>query len=369
MKWLLDAFVDHNLGDDLMLDLLVRRYPGTFFCPLRDRRLNDLVPYADWPNFMVVDWVDLDRVLPHMDGFLIYGGSMWQDHGDNLHWYHWRQCVMDTFRPLGRPVVALGNSIGPLATPAGERLFADLIRGLAHFTVRDATSYRWVQDHVPGNACSLTGDLVFSHPMARPGGEEGLVGLSIHRSMLSEARNEAFADAIVELVRSTHALRPELRFRLFGFDTITERDDLLMDQIYHRLGRPAHVTLRSYLGDLPDFLADFGRCSHVFAARFHALVLALLWGIPFTPFDYMGKSAALLRDLDYGGPLFTHDDFRSRLGEARDSLLQGGCRHDPAALAAMIDQSKENFTFLDRMLAPGALVDPKRMLLAMLARS
>ena len=363
----MDAFVDNNLGDDLMLDLLVRRYPGTLFLPLRDARLNALEPYAQWPNLIIPDWVDLPALLPLVDAFLIYGGSAWQDHGDNLNWYLWRRDAMAALKARGVPLLALGNNLGPVRTKEGAALFTSLILDLDHLTVRDTDSFRWLEAHVPGHHGVLTGDLVLQLDRPRPPVDEGLVGISVHRSVLRPAQNEAYVEGVVGLVRRLHAARPELRIGLFGFDTVTERDDLVMDQIFHRLGRPAQLSIHSYLGDLPAFLDAFGRCSSVFACRFHAVILALLWGMPFTPFDYLGKTRTVLEDLAYRGPLITHGDFPARLDEICAHMLSGEQHHDATALAAMIARAGRNFDHLDARFGQGDPLGPKQLLLDLLA--
>ena len=316
MNILLESFIDRNLGDDLMLSILVQRYPEVLFMAVRDVHLNGLEPYCNWPNFLVPDWGDLDAILPLVDGYIVYGGSTWQDHGNNHHWFGWRRHVLDAMRRHGKFSLAIGNNIGPLMTVAGSQLFADLARDFDHLAVRDSFSLEWLRKAGLGDKTSLCADLVFGLPIPKPVPDPGLIGISVHRSALYPERNEAYGQAIAALVMRLHARRPELRIELLGFDSISERDDFLIDQIYHRLGRPSWVTCRTYVGDLDGFLAAFGRCSHVFASRFHALLLALLWDIPFTPFDYMGKTAALLADLDYRGPVFTHEDFPERVGEA-----------------------------------------------------
>ena len=366
MNILLESFIDRNLGDDLMLSLLVHRYPGVNFMAVRDVALNGREPYCGWPNFLVPDWGDLDSLLPLVDGFIVYGGSAWQDHGDNHHWFAWRRKVVEAMRRRGKFCLAIGNNIGPLKTEEGRQLFAGLACDFDHLTVRDRFSFQWLRDAGAGDKVTLCADICFNLATPAPARDPGLVGISVHRSALYPERNAAYAEAVAAMVEGLHARQPELRIELFGFDSISERDDFLIDQIYHRLGRPAFVTCRTYVGDLDGFLAAFGRCAHVFASRFHALLLALLWDIPFTPFDYMGKTAALLADLDYRGPVFTHEDFPERVGEAVANMLTSPMAFDPAALAAMRSRAVGNFDCLDARLDKEDKQASKRMILGLL---
>jgi len=363
MNILVSAFVDHNLGDDLMLEILVRRYPHVMFFCLRDASLNALQPYADWPNLVVPDWGDLDRLLPVMDAFLVYGGSAWQDHGDNLRWYDWPTRVIREFRAQGKPILAVGNNIGPLRTAKGQSLFASLLSDFDSVAVRDAFSFDWFQQHVGTGNGVYGADLVFDYPMPAPRRDADLVGISIHRTVQFPERNEPYARNMAAVITRLHDVRPDLRVCLFGFDAITENDRILADEIETRLGHPAYLTARHYEGDIPECLAAFGRCSHVLATRFHALVLALGWGIPFTPFDYMEKAGLLLADLDYRGLVLTHENFERSVETAVDNILHSPCCYDEGRLREVRARASLNFAALDRVVSASTSNAQKRLVL------
>ena len=141
MNILVEAFVDNNLGDDLMLEQLVTRFPEAMFFCLRDASLNAREPYRSWKNLLVVHWTDLDRIMPFMDAFLIIGGSAWQDHGNNLSWYTCREKVLRDMKARGCPALAIGNNIGPVETSEGKNLFVGMLRRFDAIVVRDRASF------------------------------------------------------------------------------------------------------------------------------------------------------------------------------------------------------------------------------------
>lgn len=320
MNILVDAFVDNNLGDDLMLEMLVQRFPDTLFFCLRDASLNARAPYKDWPNFLVPHWTDLDRILPFMDGLLVFGGSAWQDHGNNLDWFAWRDMALRKLKARGCPILAIGNNIGPVQTQEGQELFTNLLRRFDAVVVRDQASFNWLEAHAGSGRGTLGADLVLGYPVPKVTREPGLVGISVHRTMLFQERNEPYARHLCDLVGTLHREDPSLRFQFFAFDTISENDELLVDRILASLGWPPWASKVAYRGDIPAFLEAFGRCDRIFASRFHATILALLFEQPFVPFDYMGKTRDLLRDLDYEGIIVAHDHLEDDLAAIAKAL-------------------------------------------------
>lgn len=368
MNFLVDAFIDNNLGDDLMLELLVRRFPGVNFFCLRNAKLNAQAPYRDWPNLLIPDWTDLDRILPFMDGLLVFGGSAWQDHGNNLDWFGWRTKALKTLKARGCPALAIGNNIGPVSTEEGRDLFVDLLRRFNCVVVRDQTSIRWMESHVGPSRGTLGADLVLGYPVPSVAREAGLIGISIHRTVLFPERNTPYVEHMTAMVRALHKAKPALRFRFLAFDTITENDEILVDQVLARLDWPEWASKAIYRGDIPSFLNAFGACDRIFASRFHALVLALLFGQPFVPLDYMDKTRSFLRDLGYEGILVTHGEFGGQIDVICAQLLHPKSCFDEKAFKKMQERSIINFSEMERYIHQASPSAFKRTVLGLLGR-
>ncbi len=359
MNILLEAYVDRNFGDDLMLELLVRRYPEINFWTFGygDLAYNDQPPYDGWGNFYLIGryaWVEL---LACFDGYLGLGGSMWQDYGQKDA-FMIRDQTTRRMRELGRPCLMIGNNIGPVKTPAGEALFMDLLERLDDITLRDQASLDWIKSRSQKVNARLAADLVFLYPVPRCSRKANLVGISVNNNPKAPDRNEPYTESIARLVEQL--LLSEWQVRLFGFDSGAENDAGIISRVLERL--PADqvdgkVEQQIYNGDLAGFLAAFGECTHVFASRFHALILALHFGIPFTPFAYLNKTADFLQDIGYRGPLFTYDNLAAGVDEAVAHIRGGQALVDPALLAAMKARAQQNFAWADRLLQgqPGEL--------------
>jgi colanic acid/amylovoran biosynthesis protein len=352
MNVLLEAYVDSNIGDDLMLDLLVRRYPGINFWTFGygDLAYNDRQPYRDWKNFFLIGRAAWETLLNSFDGYLGLGGSMWQDYG-KVNAFLIRDRTTRRMSELGRPRLMIGNNIGPVSTPAGEALFIDLLELLDDITLRDQASFDWIKARSRRVNARLAADPVFLYPVPGCTRQAGLVGVSVNNNPKAPDRNEPYAESIARLV--AQLVSAGSRVRLFGFDSGAEDDGAIISRVLAKLpvgAGPGAVEQCIYQGDIPAFLAAFGACEHVFASRFHALVLALRFGIPFTPFAYLDKTASLLKDLGYRGPLFNYDNLASGIDVAVAHIHGRRVAYDMVALVAMKARAERNFTRADQLL-------------------
>lgn len=352
MNILLEAYVDRNIGDDLMLELLVRRYPGVNFWTFgyNDLAFYDQPPYRDWKNFFLIGRSTWEELLDRFDGYLGLGGSMWQDYGKKDALLV-RDRTTRRMRELGRPCLMIGNNIGPVNTHVGEVLFIDLLERLDDITLRDQASLAWIKSRSEEVKARLGSDPVLLYPLPRCLRKANLVGISVNNNPKEPGRNGPYVESMARLVE--RLLSAGLRVRLFGFDSGAENDAFIISQVLERL--PAaqasgKVEQCVYAGDVAGFLAAFGECEHIFASRFHSLVLALCFGIPFTPFAYLNKTVDFLKDIGYHGPLFDYDNLATGVDEAVAHIHGRRAEVDLAALTEMKARAESNFSRADQLL-------------------
>lgn len=351
MNILLEAYVDCNIGDDLMLELLVRRYPGINFWTFgySDLTFNDRPPYRDWKNIFLVGRSTWEELLDCFDGYLGLGGSMWQDYGKKDAFLI-RDRTTRRMRELGRPCLMIGNNIGPVNTAEGEVLFVDLMERLDDITLRDQASLDWIKSRSQKVNARLAADPVLFYPVPGCSREAGLVGISVNNNPKEPERNGPYEESMARLVELL--LATGSRVRLFGFDSGAENDAAIISQVMERfpVGKaPGMVEQCLYTGDMTGFLNAFGECEHMFASRFHSLILAICFGIPFTPFAYLNKTADLLKDIGYCGPLFDYDNLATGVVEAVDHIRSRRAEVDPVALTAIKARVESNFTLADQV--------------------
>lgn len=361
MDVLVEAFVDNNLGDDLMLELLVRRYPAHRFWAIGEVTFNHKKPYRDWENFFVIAWATARECLDAFDAFLGIGGSLWQE--DRLTNRQWpREVIIDRFSAAGKPCLMTGNSIGPILSADGAERFARLIARLDDLTVRDRASLLWVQQNCAAAAVRLTADLVFDAALPALNREAGVLGISVHRDPHAAQIN---AQHTADLTALIHAVEQEAKYqkiRLFGFNSGSENDAALIEQICSNMQPAPGLTLETvkYDGEIEPFLRAFGGCETIVAMRFHAVVLAVLYEIPFLPVIYHPKTSAFLDDIHYSGVALDAQNFSARLEDAVQQITSAAGAIDAAAVEGMRRAAQENFTATDAILtktaSPGQLV-------------
>ena len=113
MNIFLKSFLDKNIGDDLMIELLVQRYPNSTFFTIGPNEFNDELPYSKWENLFVIDPTFWEEYLDTFDAYINIGGSVWQDYGENLDWYKIRAETVSRLKAANKPRLMIGNNLGP----------------------------------------------------------------------------------------------------------------------------------------------------------------------------------------------------------------------------------------------------------------
>ena len=239
MNVFLEAFIDKNLGDDLMIQSLVSRYPQvTFYC-IGPEEYNNIDPYKRWNNLLLISRYFWRAFLDRFDAYVNIGGSVWQDYGDNLLWYQDRQRTVTQLSGENKPCFMIGNNIGPITTNAGEILFKEIMKNLNVITLRDKASYSWAAARLAPGQARLTSDVVLSLSFAKGIKDPNLIGVTIHRDVIRVEQNQQYIEGMQKLIASLLARDDKLHIRLYAFDSgIIQNDSISIAEIMENLDRP-----------------------------------------------------------------------------------------------------------------------------------
>lgn len=308
-KFYLYFYNDSNLGDDLFLDTLVRRYPNFDFYIYADKnspplnwslKLHNNLHYAD----ICFSNKTYKSEISKYDGVILIGGSVFQDLSYSLYrGYIGRYLIFKKIIKAGKKIFVIGSNLGPFKTLFGKLIFKVTLKHVSHICVRDSYSFNLLNEWEIKNR-DLAPDIIFGydfHPKFKPGNNKDILGISILNTKLNPEVRNLYIEKMAGLTNMYLKESPNKMVRLFGFDGGNENDGEIIDEVLKLLNFPERAIKVEYNNNITinEYLNLFIECSYILANRFHSVILAAKFGIPFFPIIYSEKTSNALNDIGY----------------------------------------------------------------------
>ena len=307
-KVLLRFFADTNLGDDMMVFLLLNRHPDWDFYTYGKNTLS-LMPFTENKNFHLLDDGYFSTILSRrkFDAYVMVGGSVLNYNCLTGLCYQLKEIMMCALLRLRSvKTMVIGANIAPPERkwyrPAAMLILHIRLRLLSLITVRDCYSHQIIAPIARGKVHCFP-DIVFGYPaQPKPPKPQNLktLGISVLFNRSEVGQDERIYMKIAELA-NRYLQEDGRRVLLFAFDTGSSNDCHAMLQVYRMIEKKDQADMVMYRGDPDAFIDKIGLCDHFLPIRFHAAVLSLMLGIPFAPIIYANKTINLLNDLHYSG--------------------------------------------------------------------
>ncbi len=358
MRFLISGYYGFgNLGDEALLAIIAAqlktRYPLATIDALSsdpERTAHDLGIEATprWEQGAIRD------AIGRADIVLSGGGGLLQNATSLKSLLYYAGIVRTAIR-AGKKTMIFAQSIGPLDF-WGKQTVRECCRGLAAATARDERSRELLASLVGTTEVERTADPVLLYDLperdtniARAGlgsGSEPLVVVCARKTAHSNDAIAALAATIDRL-----AIRHGARVALVPFDGVPDAD-FAVTLIKKCISKPALVQLNG----LDETAAAIASAQLVVGVRFHALVLALRFGIPFLHVAYDPKVTGFVDDLAYPLPPVWSPGERPSI--ARIDALVDRAWLERDALAAVVSAgyvqqralAEKNFAVLDRLV-------------------
>lgn len=317
------GYAQLNLGDDLFLDILFKRYPDVLFyiecadhvyekflskypnvkCILNDNFFYSRVLNSFKRRFLPALWnknkeYHFRKVLDNVDSVIVIGGSMYMQHSLDLEkdydisFYRFRNTFFSD-----KPIFFLGGNFGPFLTNDYVEAYSEIFKNAKDVCFRDEYSYNIFKD--VNNRVRFNPDIVFSYQInVQENLEPESVGFSIVSPTKSksnidiEAYIQKYADIVQVFVDKNYIVK------LFSFCK-DEGDEEIIEKISSKIIINDKFHKIFYDGDIPEFLREFASIDTVFCGRFHSLILAMLFNQKIVPVSYSNKMKNILKDLSY----------------------------------------------------------------------
>lgn len=255
-------------------------------------------PSARWVRavqYLAAFW----RLLGQVD-WLVFGGGTVFHHRATLLPLLLQLMICMMARLRGVRIMALG--VGVAEMPTAGRACIRVIVGLSTlFLVRDAAALRQC-----GGKAELAADLVFTLSPGLAASETGrkAIAFSIYPPAAS-VRNDIMA-AVAATVRHCIDAGQDVIFLVFQQDGPAMGDDRLMRLALENEGLPADRIAWRYLEpDMGRLHSDFSDVAVLCGMRYHGLVLAAIFGLPFVGIAHDNKISSICDE--YGMPSVSQD--------------------------------------------------------------
>lgn len=305
MKIVVYAYLDNNLGDDLMIKILAQRFPQHQFYIYSN---SSIIKHTFRVNENIIVRKTTDRKvdLETADAYLTIGGSLFQLVSAKQK--YWRIKRLRQLRKIKRKnikIATLGSNFGPYSGKFGIRLTEWELRQNDLVTVRDKEAEGFLRQFKKIENYHLADDIVYNLPMiykSKRIDQSGL-GISAYRS-IREPEYNFDSYKILAAIADEYIRRTGKNVKLFAFDSENENDLSAAMHIFNFAEEKENFEIIPYLGDETYFLEQFEACERMIAIRFHSAILADIFKIPFLPVIYSNKMSNFLIDRAYVGPAF-----------------------------------------------------------------
>lgn len=312
------AYLNENLGDDLMVEILLKRYPKYQFIYMGN---GDGYKQLDlYDNFITrkklkQKWAVLDRVismltlgkqLHYMANYLLrrirkkavcsvhIGGSIFIEHSSAES-----QVAREKEKMENSPLFIIGANFGPYIHQEFLDSFRECFKTAADICFRDQMSYQLFSEL---QNVHYAPDVVFNYSGAKKEKVTNEVVISVidfHSRPALLQYADQYDQIIADICRE--CVSCNIKPVLMAFCK-NEGDEIAIDRIYNNLSATVRKeTEIMYYRDSNTIVKRMVEAKFVVATRFHAMILALLFEVPFYSIAYDRKIANVLDDIGFSG--------------------------------------------------------------------
>ncbi len=357
-KSFLYAYDRQNLGDDLFVHTIARRYPETQFYMWSSRE--NRKTFACLPNLKVIDKDSrfvrlLHRLRPSLvsrykgrlerrcDAVVYIGGSIF------IEYPNWEQiCTWWEWTAEHRPFYVLGANFGPYHTERYRQKMAQIFGKMQDVCFRDKYSHNLFCEV---NTVRVAPDILFSYPMPKVPVKEKQVFVSVidcagrdESHGLANA-DKSYVENMAKMIRG--CLEDGCSIVLSSFCK-EEGDETGIAKILAAMDLNGDEKLRTLAYDgtnAIELTEAIAASEYVIATRFHGTVLAMAAGRPVLPVVYSDKTLHMLHDIGFAGMVLDIRDENNA-----DYTVLCGNRGTVAQTADACSEAEAHFQKLDTVL-------------------
>lgn len=355
----LEAYFRNNLGDDMFVRTLLRRFPDVLFFSYIPKEFSSA--FLSESNFSA--YIEKDKETTRLTRFLQnygirflmnsfrhsaivkIGGSIFMQKVPDQNTARRKPTPVWVKRILFRRRFIIGANFGPYFTQEFLENGRASFRCHKDVCFRDISSYELFKDI---KQVRMAPDVLFGYPYYPPYQKGNGVGISV-----IAPENKQFLDIYAEQYYNTIAdvcdklAERGIYVTLYGFCR-AEDDELAIQRIIRRMKSNHLPNVALYNGDIDDFLGEINKCEFIMASRFHAMILGFVMQKKVLPIIYSQKQINVLSDMNFQGSVW--DLMHGELPTAEEIICRCWQNGIPAGLDQLAQESKKQFSELEMFL-------------------
>ena len=304
------AYARQNLGDDLFIYMLLRKYPEIqFFINIEKPEHAKL--FEDFENITI--YQDVGRKLTkenanEYDGYIYIGGSIFME-GIGVNYTVTEQLLsfMQECKKQEIPFHYVSSNFGPYKTEEYLNLTKEVMKNCASVHFRDRYSSTLFSEI---STVHYAPDLAFTYIPEKVEKKANSVGISLI-DLNIRPKLIVYIEKYYEMLASNikDYIKEEKDVTLFSFCK-HEGDEIAIAELVSRL--PSNikekVNILNYDGDIEYFVREYSKMEYVICSRFHAMILSAVMNQKCQILSYSDKFDNVINDLELFNNQILHFD-------------------------------------------------------------
>ena len=299
------AYSKMNLGDDLFIDTVLKRYPKVQFYSRAVKTESTI--YQDNENLHFLDY-NLDELLKlditEFDALVYIGGSIFMEHAGGIERVEKLDKLAVKCRELCIPFYYISSNFGPYETESYKNTVKNIFYEVTDVCLRDKKSYELFKEC---ENVRYAPDAVFSAKLEKLEKEKNTIGISTINFKFRKDL-EKYKVKYNEVLTKTIDYFTEMNYKvkLFSFCEY-EGDSETNATILRNVKNKEQVESIVYNGDLKGFLRKYSQVEYMICSRFHSMVLSYIFEQKMCVLSYSSKTTNVINDLNLVNKFFEID--------------------------------------------------------------
>lgn len=298
-KILLFAYTKVNLGDNLFIYLLLKKYPNIdFYIHVVEKEYEKV--YKNLTNLhYIYDERDINKInIKEFDAYLYVGGSIFMESEYGMHEIKEFNKFIKKCKEHNKKFFYMSCNFGPYKTQEYLDIAKESFSLCDGICFRDKKSYNLFKD-IP--TVRYAPDMAFSFDIDKQKykQQENTIGISVISLEIREKLkhlegqyNDFIKRIIIKFAKRNYKV---CLFSFSQFEKDNEAINKIMEMVPEEYKNKVEVVL--FNSDIEQYLEKYAQMEYMVCSRFHAMILSILFGQKIYNLTYSEKQDNVIKEL------------------------------------------------------------------------